>query len=150
MPVATRVLYSSVAALRHPSAWLTCIACLKVRGSGKEAEFACSPSSSSSSDHITGGSASGPAECLTFHHSPGGHEMCDVQRRSCAGAGRGAWTIPGNAGGLGVRCFVYLDIPAFFLLVKNSSGPIIIYSNVACDEAVPYQAADNDGHTKSG
>jgi len=72
VPVSTRVLYSSVAASHHPSAWLPCIACLKVRGSGNEAEFACSPSSSSSSDHITGGSASGSAEHLTFHHSPGG------------------------------------------------------------------------------
>ena len=51
----------------------------------------------------TGGSASGSAEHLTFHHSPGGHEMRDVQQRSIPGAGRGAWTMPGDAGGVGVR-----------------------------------------------
>src|SRR6266545_4515306 len=104
VPVSTRVLYSSVAASRHPSAWSPCIACLKVRCSGNEAEFACSPSSSS--DHIAGGSASGSAERLTFHHSPGGREMRDVRRRSggglCARAGRIAWTMAGDAGGVGV------------------------------------------------
>ena len=79
MPVPTRVLYLSVVAFRHLSDCWPCIACLKVQGSGTEAEFACSPSSSSFSDHITGGSASGSAEHITFHHSPGGHEICNVQ-----------------------------------------------------------------------
>src|SRR6266568_3339423 len=79
VPVSTRVLYSSVAASLHHWDCSPCIAYLKVRGSGTEAEFVCSPSSSSSSDHITGGSASGSADWLTFHHSPGGCKMCDVR-----------------------------------------------------------------------
>src|SRR6266568_4677995 len=105
--VSTRVLYSSVAASLHLWDCSPCIACLKVRGSGTEAEFACSPSSSSSSDYITGGLASGSAECLTFHYSPGGCKMRDVQQRSssgcCTGAGRGMSTSGGNTGGIRLR-----------------------------------------------
>jgi len=62
VPVSTRVLYSSVAASHHPSAWCPCIACLKVRGSGNEAEFTALSASSSSSTTCASCGSSGHSQ----------------------------------------------------------------------------------------
>src|SRR6266540_5044659 len=76
------------------------IACLKVRGSGSETELAScsSDASSSSSDQMIGGSAGGSAGSLTFHHSPGGCEMCCMQR-GASGIGGGTGGKMGSCGG---------------------------------------------------